>query len=1205
MYNGDDPNNIRKELKILIQSYNDNKSIVRDYTDSANVKDYVQNVLVPRFFPRIPVSELKVGEIGLISEYLSDMVEDGSYGTTMALNETFITKAVIDESIYSAAATFDLGYNYAVPAACPIVLEINYDDILQYAVDRQVYIDRDTKIIINGYEFVLDYDIRLTYTYIGGRIRFNAVYDMKTFNPVSKVNSQYIPCRVSDHWVLLYITVRECRRIYKPEQITDNMLFTAGNISLPFSQMICGMSAYYTYNKETTLMTNKVKYSLPLRSPFLYHRLKDENTIEVSFASGKNAWRPAFNSQIDFTLYTTNGDAANFYIISDMECTVIRTGERYIYNEDLRAVAIPYNAALGGNDQPSIEMVRWDTIEAFNTAHILMTDDDISLYFENYSRRYNTVAKFFKRRDDPTGRLFGMFNIINKDAYIYETLTAKARIALGPGKDIDTPEIDGVRKICDTGTYSNNYMTTTIYSGDLWQYVNDLSEIDNHTILRMTKSNIGTEKTPPANPETVFVNPFIIKINKYPGLVSYYNPLINYNGIMKQDQYEEAVLDHFIVTYIEMYRGIGENQYRVRVKLVPSTQESTYNEFDVNRNFKYSYFSDAKNVYRFSFNAAKINKVGSPNSTGNVNQNNGQQELLPDGQPNPDYLKSITEYVQDTYGIFPANGCTVYDTDILTPDEHGFEGKYVYNTFRDFIPVTPSLFPLRVVLSAETTIETNYTEMTCIADEEGTYTFECSIQTENDVRVVQGHEVLSILTGGNPYDTKNIPGTTPTADIGTTFVFTSDTKMHVYTLFKTPMQSGVVIDPSKDKRIYFSNASGTPPIINGQVWDDSGNDTTARILDARFNAIVKHLQYVDDSYTDNPISTLFGIKDTDLGSTKVYRYVGAPTHDWQSDASFTPNDGFCFAFSFSHPPSIYNNDPILFSNNISAAYLSMPNLNGKYPDKIPDKSTVINGNDGTTYQYIAESDRWLLFGSPSLFSDSTFRGWNITDSFINDYNDFDLLEQWTQMRSACIFNGNNANGYTVDVGLVPFLRYDVCTDPEKVSFVIRTMVAQYKAMAQLVSDRLEENTGIDFKLFNTCGRGVFYKIGVDNPDISIWQRMDMISIRIKFMLGVHEEVLYQDTMDAVKDHIKAYIETLNIDEATIFNVSNLQTSVENTVSNVRYMIFLGINDYPATYQRIRLDDPYKVDMSTYEMQIYVPEKLTINRNNIIIIRGDH
>lgn len=1170
---------------MAIETYSGNDVIVRRYIDSADVKDYISTILVKKYFPRIPINDLKVGEMGLISEYMANIVDDGSYGTALALNESFITRAILDESIYSAAATFDLGYEMAVPAEVPVTLEIAYDDIINYAVDRQVYIDKDTKILINGHAFVLDYDIRLTYTYIGGLIRFNAAYDMSEFNPVAKEITPYIVCRVKGKFVTLEVRAREYKRTYQQEQITNNLVFTASPIDLPFSDMICGLTASYVYNGESQLMTNKPKYALPLTTPFLYHRMKDENTIEVSFSSSKNTWRPEFNSMINFTIYTTHGNDANFTLSTqDMECTVVRTGDRFIYNEDLRMVAYPHGDAVQGLDQPDIEMVRQDTILAFNTAHILMTDDDISLQFENYAKRYNTVAKFFKRRDDPTGRLFGMFNIIHKDNYIYETLTARAVFRITP---------DGMNMIESgiNGSTTEKFKEITLYSGDLWKYY-DLteSELDQHTTMTLLGGNLGKKHSIPEEEyENVYVNPFIMKINRYPGLVSYYNPLINYIGMMHQDQYEENVLDHFQVTYIEMYRGIGENSYRVRIVLVPSTQEETYNEYDPDRNFKYNYFSNPDDTYYVSFSKENLN-------IDDVNTNNGEERVLPDGTLNPDYKRSLVEYMKDAYGIFPSDGNTIYNTDITDVEADGFMGKYVYNEVKGYIRITPDIFPLRVVLSAETTSETCYIEMVCTDEREGTYTFETEIKTENDVGVVLGQEVLTVLLGDKPYEMKEIPGKTPIgAKEGSTYVMTSNTKLHVYTIYKPANSDAIVIDPAKDKKMNFDAINGTPQIT-------SRVKLHPEIFDMRLNAIVHQIQSMNSLKQQGEITNNFYVQNMDDG--QKYRYRDENTPQWQVTSGTPTSDTYLFQFKFSAPPSLYNADPVLFSKNLTAAYCCIAYSDGTYSADVQDESTIICAETGSTYQYVKSTDRWLLLGSPSLFNDPSFRGWNVTDTFLNDYDQFDLLEHWTQMRSTVIFNGDLEKGYRVDVGLVPFLRYDLCLDPEKVSFVIKAMVTQYKTMTEVIQDRLEENTSVDFKLYNTCGRGVFYKIGVNSAEHPNWTRMDKISIRIKFILGVREEVLYQDTEDAVKDHIKAYIEDLDIDRANIFNVSNLQTSIENNVPNVKYLIFLGINDYDSTYQRIKLDDPYKVDMTMYEYQIYVPEFLTINRKNIEIIRGE-
>lgn len=1167
---------------MAIESYNNNASIVRNYIDASDVKSYVNDVLVHKYFQRIPISDLKVGELGLISEYMSDIVEDGSYSTALALNESFITRAVLDESIYASAATFDLGYEYAIPAAVPIYLQVNYEDIMRYAVDHQVYIDKDTKILINDMEYTLDYDIRLTYTYIGGRINFSAVYVMDEYNPVSKVWSPYIPCRMMENWVLLSITVREYRRTYQDALITDNMLFTASPIDLPFPDMICGITGYYIQNNEKKLMTNKVKYSIPTNSPFFFHRLKNENTIEISFASGKKYWKPDFNTKIDFTIYTTQGKKGNFPIVMTQESSVVSTGERYIYNQDIRMVAMAYGQSAGGLDQPDIEMVRNDTIMAFNTAHVLMTDNDISLYFENYAKRYNTVAKFFKRRDDPTGRLFGMFNIINKDGYIFETLTAKGVFNVGGPDNMIVNEVNG--------TTDAQHQITTLFSGDMWRYY-DWSEDDlnKRSVMTLLPDNLGKEhQVSEDDEENVFVSPFIMRINRYPGLVTYYNPLINFAGLMKQEFFEFNLIDHFLVSQIAIFRGIGENRYRVQVIVSPSVREENYNDYDKNKNYKYSYFSNPNDVHRVSFSEAKIN-------IDNVNVSNGEPEYLEDGTLNPDYRKSLSQWIREEVGKYPVNGCTVYNTDVKKTDINGFAGKYVYNLAREFIAITPDIFPLRIVVSAETTKETCYTELICIGEDRGEYFYEGYINSTDDITIVQGHEVVGITCGTDPYDTKAITGSTPTAPPGTTYVFSTNTKMHVYVLHKPVNGDNIIIDPKKDKRFNFDETSGTPAITT-QV------KLHPEVFDMRLNAIVKHIQSVNSLKNQGEFTNDFYVKNTD--DNQHYRWRAEETPQWQATAGSPLDESYLFDFSFNHPPTIYNSDPVLFSHNISAAYACIPFPDGSYSTVVENEATVMNTNTGSTYQYNQSTNRWLLVGSSALFNDPSFRGWHVTDIFLNEYERFDLLQQWTQMRSTVIFNGSISSGYRVDVGLIPMLRYDLCKDPDKVEYVIKAMIEQYQTMTELIRDRLEENTGIDFKLYNTCGRGLFYKIGVESADDPHWTRLDSVSLKIKFILGVHEEILYQDTMDAVKDHIKAYIENLDIDEATIFNVSNLQTSIENNIPNVRYLIFLGINDYDSTYQRIRLDDPYKIDMTTLMHQLYCPEFLTINRDNIEIIRGE-
>ena len=82
--------------------------IERSYIDNYAIKEFVQNDLVPKYFPDIDVSLRTVGMIGLTTEMISNVSEDGFNATSVLFRETFPNRAEMPESIYSHAAIFQL-----------------------------------------------------------------------------------------------------------------------------------------------------------------------------------------------------------------------------------------------------------------------------------------------------------------------------------------------------------------------------------------------------------------------------------------------------------------------------------------------------------------------------------------------------------------------------------------------------------------------------------------------------------------------------------------------------------------------------------------------------------------------------------------------------------------------------------------------------------------------------------------------------------------------------------------------------------------------------------------------------------------------------------------------------------------------------------------------------------------------------------------
>ena len=107
--------------------------MLNNYSDDSRIKQYIQNVLMPQVFKNIPITTLNAGGFSIFSEYMSQAIENMSFTSSFYFNESFITKAVLPDSIYSEAAIFNIGYAFATPSSCNFLLELKIEDIIANA----------------------------------------------------------------------------------------------------------------------------------------------------------------------------------------------------------------------------------------------------------------------------------------------------------------------------------------------------------------------------------------------------------------------------------------------------------------------------------------------------------------------------------------------------------------------------------------------------------------------------------------------------------------------------------------------------------------------------------------------------------------------------------------------------------------------------------------------------------------------------------------------------------------------------------------------------------------------------------------------------------------------------------------------------------------------------------------------------------------
>ena len=564
----------------MIEKVGNKDVLVRNYTSNFDIKEYINSVLIPEAFPNINTNKLNIGFTGIVAELMSQAIEDAAGTAALMMNESFITRAVLPNSIYSEASLYDLGYRFATPSSCNFALQLWLPDVVQYATrvsNTTTYrykLDRDTKVILGDNSYKLDYDIIIDFQYIDGNRVFNIYYDMEETNSISPITNKYIKHQVSSvNWLVLFLNLREFDRKIIQNSITDNLITTNSDITLKWTRQIAGLDLIYiTPQGERLPMKKKNQYTKAEVDPFVWYRFYDDNTIILSFTSNKGYWTPAFNSKIEATVYTCNGISANFDEYDRKTgIPVQKNSDRYEYNAATRMVALCYSGSSGGLDKGDIETLRRDVIRAHNTANVLATDYDLQMWFEDNANRFGSKSEFFKRRDDPTGRLFSQFVAITNNTYVYPTNTLSIKVK--------QDEFDFV----NSDSFGNN-KEFMIKPGHLWEY-DDTKDIKSRDTVRMVmngnKPAMITDENLPSITSSrpfMFVNPFYIKINRDPMISAHYNILINDSSYPEDVPINTDCFYKFQLATLNIQRSISKknsNKYKISVICVPVVTTDT------------------------------------------------------------------------------------------------------------------------------------------------------------------------------------------------------------------------------------------------------------------------------------------------------------------------------------------------------------------------------------------------------------------------------------------------------------------------------------------------------------------------------------------------------------------------------------------------------------------------------------------------------
>ena len=249
----------------------------------------------------------------------------------------------------------------------------------------------------------------------------------------------YITYRVTDVWLCLLIQANEYER--QTYTVTNTMTNGVPNEDkvIMCQDHIAGFDVVYIDGKgnRKPLPRNHIlpiHDKVPDADPYVHYIMDNPRTIRFMWQlNGVRYFIPEPNSSFEITIYTCHGKSANapsYQAQDERQPSVISASNKYTNNANVTKEAFVISGCIGGTDIGSVETVRRETIEAYNTANVLSTDHDIDEWFKTFYFKNVLYPYFFKRRDDPWCRTWsGYLALTRNDNYIYKTNTLHANIS--------------------------------------------------------------------------------------------------------------------------------------------------------------------------------------------------------------------------------------------------------------------------------------------------------------------------------------------------------------------------------------------------------------------------------------------------------------------------------------------------------------------------------------------------------------------------------------------------------------------------------------------------------------------------------------------------------------------------------------------------------------------------------------------------------
>lgn len=537
---------------------------IKNGTSIYDIKDFIKNSVAPTYFDKIAdMNEMNVGLFGYITEVLANTINDGYFTITSLFKEVFPVQAELPESIYNHASIFQIDNLMATAASVPFAIMLSEEALLKSSVNDGAisYLDIDSEMTfdVEGLQFMLDYDIRITSKKTLDGYLHSAYYIMDYKNSVSPLSHPYIRTStfVNDNgkrYIVLSVVLHQVKK----KTITDNII-TNDKINLVstdyrFEGQLANFEIFYKApgDLQYTQLTKKLVNTEKLDTPFCFYKIADENKLRIEFSNDDKYFTPKYNSELIIYLYTTDGAKGNFTTYDGTNIEIIGKSTKYPNNRGIVFMGSVTGESSGGFDKRDIEVLRNDVIKAYSTVKSFTTTNDLQIYFNNIKHREQNEILFMKKRDDAFERLYSTFILFrDKDENIVPTNTLDIKFE---STDIDYYIAQSHRNV--------------IRAGKLYRY----NPTDDDCAIVEPKLTLESDLDIYEKDDFVYINPFLTIVCTNPLSVAFYVNTIRDRLSLVHKPIETESFNQFIINSMTIERDAlhGENFYTVDIKISPS-----------------------------------------------------------------------------------------------------------------------------------------------------------------------------------------------------------------------------------------------------------------------------------------------------------------------------------------------------------------------------------------------------------------------------------------------------------------------------------------------------------------------------------------------------------------------------------------------------------------------------------------------------------